>query len=490
MRCKFLFLLILSLYPWLPNVAQIESPDQNDVLARIGPRTITERDLLERIELMPWPGKDQPAMHDSAVTNAILSLVAEKLISLEASGVGVGQDKDSRATFAVLERVFARDELFRQEIVARVSISSEEIEQALRRYASELKLAVFAVRSEQDARSLVSEFNGRSNGTLPSPLRARTRSRDTIIVTCGTLVQAHEDIAYGIASMFGARASYTASSGWLVFRLLDRRPNPAAMKLNLADRQATVENLLRKRRQAELTVHYFNRFIGDGEIRMDSVLFSAMADTLLTLMRRNQDAHRKGTAFGVVETDIEELVRVFAREEDRPFVSLRNDTVRFGTILRGMNLHPIQVRSLRTRHFKEDLNRAMMMVAEAELMSEWAVRHHYNAHPDVRRDLSAWMEAAQTQEMVKRLLDSLSTQTGQRGAKPDAGDPLDDYIAALANKYGVEIDFQKVGHLKVVPFNMVTRRYIGFGGTLPAVPLLPHLWDWYESWKKEKSATP
>jgi hypothetical protein len=132
-----------------------------------------------------------------------------------------------------------------------------------------------------------------------------------------------------------------------------------------------------------------------------------------------------------------------------------------------------------------------MTVAEAELMSEWALRQHYNDHPDVRRNLSAWMEATQTQELVRRILDSLHREEHADSALiSGARDPLDEYIARLANKYGVEMDFQKVKELNVTPFNMVTRRYIGFGGTLPAVPVLPHLWEWYGSWKKDGVSTP
>jgi len=499
MRCKFLFLLILSLYPWLPNAAQIESPDQNGVLARIGPRSITGRDLLERIELMPWPGKDQPSMHDSAVTNALLSLVAEKLLSLEASRLGVGQDEGITAGFTTLERAFARDELFRQEILGQVRITPEEIDQALRRYTSELTLAVFAVSSESDARALVLRLMTPLDTTGRAFPRLTVHSQDTVTITFGALVPAHEDVAYGIRDLLNARASYTVSSGWLVFRLLDRRPNPAAMRLSLVNRRTTVENVIRKRRQAELTVHYYNRYIGGEEIRMDSALFHAVADTLLALKWRDKETHQKGTSFGVTGADVENLLKAFAEKGDVPFVSLRSDTVRLRAFLRGMGLHSVQLRSLYPKTFKEDFNRATMTVAEAELMSELALRQHYNDHSDVRRDLSAWREATQTKELVGKIVDSLlhkqdrdSSLTGSntRAPIPDADEPLDKYIARLANKYGVEIDFQKVRELKVVPFNMVTRRYIGFGGTVPAVPLLPHLWDWYESWKKEGAATP
>lgn len=489
----FVAVLALALLFAAPHTsAQSPATSEEETLAKVGPRTITSRDLLERIDLMPWPGKDQPAFRESAITNALLSLVAEKLLALEASGLGIGLEKNISAGFTTLERAFARDELFRQEIAGQVKVTPEEINEAVRRYSSELTLAVFSVSSEADARALVHALAKTRDSVGRAVSFPTILARDTITITLGTLVQAHEDVVYGPTDPHGTRASYAAASGWLVFRLLDRRPNAAAMKLNLVDRRATAENLLRKRRQAELTVHYYNRYIGGGSIRMDSALFHATADTLLRLMRSDQEAHRKGNTFAVIGGDVENLLKTFAGKEASPFVFLRSDTVRLEALLRGMSLHPVQVRSLRPGIFKEDFNRALMTVAEAELMSEWALRRHYIDHPDVRHDLSAWMEATQTQELVRILLDSLRQR--QKGdsvsAGSNRGESLNEYIARLANKYGVDIDLQRVKELDVVPFNMVTRRYIGFGGTLPAVPLLPHLWEWYESWKREGVTPP
>jgi hypothetical protein len=51
-----------------------------DTLADIGTAVISARDLLERLELMPFPGKDHPAQHDSAKMLALRALVAEKLL--------------------------------------------------------------------------------------------------------------------------------------------------------------------------------------------------------------------------------------------------------------------------------------------------------------------------------------------------------------------------------------------------------------------------
>ena len=38
--------------------------------------------------------------------------------------------------------------------------------------------------------------------------------------------------------------------------------------------------------------------------------------------------------------------------------------------------------------------------------------------------------------------------------------------------------YARVTHVEIPPINMVTRRFIGFGGSMLAVPTLYPLWEW------------
>ena len=474
-------LILICVAAWSATAQVTPDAAESEVVATIGPHTILARDVLERIELMPWPGKDRPFMRDSVMLQATLSLVAEKLLSLRATFVGIGLDEESAARFAALERALARDELYRQEIAGKVTLSQEEASLALGRFAVQIRCAVFAVRDEQDARALVRELSAGKRGD--GRMRIGVGRADTVTVSYGELARAHEDVAYSLTRRLEARVSFTPASGWLVLQLLDRRSNPASAALSVPDRAAAAEKLFRKRKQTELAAAYEDRYAAGIPTRMDSVLFTAVADTLLSLMRGNVDAHRKGKAFGVLEDDILRLRRAFRAGEKRPFITHGRDTISLGGMIGAMVFHPIQTRSLGTGIFREDLNRAMITVAEAELISTHEMQQHVNAHPDVRRDLGTWTEAWQTQELVRRILDSARTA----GRKDD---PLNAYIARLAAEYRVAIDIPKVRQIPFTPVNVVTRRLLGFGGTLPAVPLLPHLWEWFPLWTRSRQIPP
>ncbi len=61
---------------------------------------------------------------------------------------------------------------------------------------------------------------------------------------------------------------------------------------------------------------------------------------------------------------------------------------------------------------------------------------------------------------------------------------LTDYIVKLADKYGVKINDDAVRTLKVKNLNMLTFRYMGFGGTIMAVPLTVPLTQWVNPWEE------
>jgi hypothetical protein len=75
-------------------------------------------------------------------------------------------------------------------------------------------------------------------------------------------------------------------------------------------------------------------------------------------------------------------------------------------------------------------------------------------------------------------LDTLKTLAlrGARIVKQEKA--VDSVISALAGRAGVRLYFDKLLRLTVPPSNMFTRRYLGFGGVVSAVPSILPIWNW------------
>ena len=128
-----------------------------------------------------------------------------------------------------------------------------------------------------------------------------------------------------------------------------------------------------------------------------------------------------------------------------------------------------------------------------------------NQHQEVQRDVNMWVDAMQADRLLKHLLDSLgraydSTQFGRAaedssmsnpvGTLSKAAETINRYVAKLASKYTVEVYFDRLKNVGISSSNMVTRRYLGFGGSMMAVPMLLQLWDWLDTWEHAKKISP
>jgi hypothetical protein len=116
--------------------------------------------------------------------------------------------------------------------------------------------------------------------------------------------------------------------------------------------------------------------------------------------------------------------------------------------------------------------------------------------------LNVWVDAKQSDKLLKYLLDSLRKKndgpTSTVGSKDSLEyrnqartvEALNRFLGGLATKFAVEIDFEKLKKVSLTPSNMVTKRFIGFGGAMMAVPTIPFLWHWFDAWNKEESISP
>lgn len=93
---------------------QDEAALMRDTLAWVGGRAITALDLVQRIEWMPWPGKQGGGGLDTAKVRALHSLAGEELLAQEAERQGLELAPEFVRMRFALRRALARDALYRE----------------------------------------------------------------------------------------------------------------------------------------------------------------------------------------------------------------------------------------------------------------------------------------------------------------------------------------------------------------------------------------
>ncbi|HXG01747.1 MAG TPA: hypothetical protein VNL69_13205, partial [Bacteroidota bacterium] len=391
---------VLAVAVFLPVFAQ--EPSDDDVLARVGSREITVGEFRQRIDLMPWPGKENPQARDSAKIAALASLVAEKLLAQQAVEQGMALNPTTSASLAAIERLLARNELYRTEAAERVRVDSAEIVQALARYALLLRLNVFVVSSQHRAEKLAACLSSADSAvSLDGVL-----SHDTVVVGFGDLHPAYEDAAYALGREGEARAAFTERYGWAVLQLLERATNPAYARQGLQDRLLTVEQKLRRRKEGLLAIEFARRILSKS-LHLDSSAFHILADSLHALMVADS-ADRQGEVYVVRGDEVDRLRQQLAPFLRRTFAWMGDDSVTLDEIVGELKFFPLRFGSLRKSFFLRALSEDMRLVIEAALMSHEALRRNMHQRPVVRREMAMWIDAMQAEKLLKFLLDSLA----------------------------------------------------------------------------------
>lgn len=603
----------------VPAIAQkIVPPLPEDTLARVGSSIITSRDLIERIELMPWPEKEKSKHYDSSKVKALQSLVAERLLALEGEKYPtVNGDEVLKLKTEAMEKIFVRDELYRREVREKVRISEAEIRAGLARFEWELHIVAVALKDRAAADSLYRML--RKNSSLTVVLQKYPSSLvtiiDTVKVNFGALDTSFEKEVYAIGKKKFSKPFTTETYGWVIAVLLDRTTNPVCDKMTLDDRLVRVDETIRRRKETVLGNQYFAKILQPQKAKADSVVFEMSAKGLRDLLLHDSTAHKRKGYFAVISEDVDELLRIFSAELHTPFIAADEKPMTLGEVIESFRPGRYGFRSLQERQFKIDLNMIIRSVVELELMSREGYRQQLHRTKRVEHDLNLWArywesryfmwelagtvqvtEAEEIDELIKSLpaigrayyvnvqeilcdsaaaaaqvLDDLgkgipfgtvakrysirkawAAAAGISGYFPISEYPilgctamladtgvvigpvklpegysifrvlgkqklaagnypsvdsvrinvhtnlmtnkrqqsLNRFIAGAANKYGVQLYYDKLHEVDIQPSNMFTRRYIGFGGVITASPLLYPNSEWVKEWQDAKKIIP
>jgi hypothetical protein len=577
-----------------------------DTLAEIGTAVITARDVLERLELMPFPGKDQPAQHDSAKIRALRALVAEKLLAQDAAVRGMNRDSASVRRRLGLERLMVRDELFKREVTAKVNVSDRELSAGMRRYPIELRLLFLSAGSASLARELRDSLAGRASidTTITYLSKRLLRRGDTLTLAFGSQDWTLEDTAYALSMKRRlSQAVKTDYLGWGVLYLLEQRPNNEAVNKSVPDRINAVRSVVRQRKMDDRAAKFQGSILSTQRAEVDSQLFDRVGTLLHSRIVSDAPARASKAGYRLVLADLDSLEVACAGRLREEFVHITGGGMTLQDMIDALRTQEIAFPVLDAEPFLRRLNASFKNLVREELVAREGYRQRVQHSEAVRHDVAVWEDYWAASSLIKSIRDSISpgdqdvmafliqhgaalgaayevnvrevlcdslnlaldvlrrvvqgeslatmarqlsrrpgwkTRDGESGffavdAYPSLGFPalfqdtgtiggpirvkegysvfatlgkrtsrpggaldldslrsagyrgawaiqqeqaVESVVSALAERTGVRLYLERLSRVNVTPSNMFTRRYIGFGGVVTAVPTILPLWKW------------
>jgi hypothetical protein len=127
------------------------SEHQSSTIARAGTLYISEQEFLERYELLPWQYRNRANNIEESKLVFLYSLIAEKLLAQEALARHIDQDSIYQHAIGGIKKMLARDQLYREEISGKITISQEEIRKAIIDAKRQLFLSFLYFEDSTDA---------------------------------------------------------------------------------------------------------------------------------------------------------------------------------------------------------------------------------------------------------------------------------------------------------------------------------------------------
>lgn len=593
--------------------AQMDTEIRNDTLAEVGKKVITARDLIERMELMPWPGKDSPGDLDSAKVKALQSLVGEQILAQEAAVRGLGNDSTMRGRANNVEKLMVRDELYRREVQSRIQVNQQEILQGIKRFAVEMKVLMIGVRTEREANAMSLALQ--SEARPESVIAHFPATVDTVTVNFGLLERKQEDVVYALDSVRRASPPVNVSRlGWVVLYLVEKETNPEYVKRSIPERTQAVTQKIRRRKELDKANRYYADLLAGERAEADPQAFDLLAGTIYDILSADSARYRNESGYRL-DVVVDKVEAVLAHHLNDNFVKMGRRTMTLVEVLEGYRTFSFALPTLNRADFRQRLNASIREVVAREFVAREGYRKGLEKTGAVRHDVATWTNywlarrleqsiindvSVGDEEVLASLLEHSDTygggyevsvreilvdsltqaiplverinagadmrelarkfsrrkewalrdgesgffpvrkhpEIGFRAMEVDSGalvgpvkvtdgystfvvlgkrrlktegvmsyDSLrtlvrgdlyarkaqrlvNAFVASAAKNHKVNLYYRSLKKVDVRPFNMVTKRLIGFGGSMVAVPPLTPLWEWVRETKDVREIFP
>lgn len=188
---------VLVITCWWSGAAvsqSVKSPQ--NVLARAGDLFVTEKEFVERFELLPALQRNRKSRLEESKLELLYSIIAEKLLAQEAQQRKLDQDPAFVASFGEVRKLLARDQLYREEVSSKVNVSEAEVRKGISEAVREVLLSYLFFDNREDAifvRKQIKTEHDFDHIRIDSSLHA---VRDTATVIWSDAEPAIERIAY------------------------------------------------------------------------------------------------------------------------------------------------------------------------------------------------------------------------------------------------------------------------------------------------------
>ncbi|OQY30288.1 MAG: hypothetical protein B6244_00055 [Candidatus Cloacimonetes bacterium 4572_55] len=504
---KHLLIWIIAVV-FLSPISPVQSSERDDrTLAVVNGEAITVHEFIQRYEGVIRRNKHIKMWKDHLKTEVLLSMIAEHLLEVDGLETGLNQDPKARNVLQSLEQALVRDRLYGTEVRDKVLVSDEEIQDACAKTASPRLVRLVRVPDKKSADALWKDIQSGGDIDTLAHFLNETQTRQTLF-TWG------ESPAHVDSIIFNLETGETSPSFYwdnlFYFAKLKSISVPSASDLiDFQNKPGFIKNIKEtiRRRKEEIRLIAFLTEIRRGQratIRKEPLKKLADAVEEIAALIYPDSLLMTSGPLSFTFRDLESLSEQLSSCLEETMVQFENNKWTVGDMLsifriKGLNLIPAR-----------NTHQQLVAIIERHIDSWWLTEEGYHrrldAHPEVLEDMRGWRRFY-VASLNRLTLDAslepdlepdrnniiISYKIADQALRlpnvfdSDKGDLIDDYLIRCARNYGVSANFKLLKQIPVTTINMFPVRYLGFGGSIPAIPQLAPLFKWHQRMLEEKN---
>lgn len=396
-------IILLVLFSNFVSFAQ----NEHDVLAKIGTDMITVGEFQNRFDFMPHLNYSNSNI-DSIKKEFLYSLIAEKLWALEANERLIDTIPVIKNSLKSLERLFVKDELYKEKVESQINISADEITMGLMRVTRILNFYIIVL---SDSATIFNAYESLLNGSafdsiqvqLNIPLKVHT-------VKYGSFEDENlEDTLYSLR-LGNFTGPYKSGNNWFIFKLISDEIDNSIDPSKEHARNIVLKKL-KDRKSQNLGRAYLNTLFTGKKIEADRKLFDLISDNLLAMIKNrvSQSNYETGNEIQLIETDIYKLIQILDQSAlNFAFIEMDEYPATVFDFLFYTIYQKIYFASLDSLRFKKTLNGVVKKFIEDEIIAREGYRLGLNNLSSVKNDMAVWKDYYLSEVLMNSFSDSIN----------------------------------------------------------------------------------
>ncbi|NUN10907.1 MAG: hypothetical protein HUU54_17155 [Ignavibacteriaceae bacterium] len=398
----------LLLIPFLAFPQGIDT--LNLPLIRIGERSVSVGEFLERYELTPQEGKQSKGNKFNKMENFAYTLIAEKLWAKEAEALRLDTTEAMRISSEAFEKMFIRDALYKKMIRDKIEITPEEIKAGMIRNSKKLFVRYLFSEDREEIFNLYELINkGVPFDTILAESPEAEEQISPVEIVFGQLERSVED------SLFNLRlgehtAPIITPDGWYIFKLVNKQEQAGIFLDPEHDSYKDAEKIIRLRKEQELYAEFFAKFFSkknvDASFEPIKKLSAAISDVISARINEEKISIVKPYQLDAIDIVLIKE-KLGSSNLGYTIVNIEGKIVSVNDFLLEAAFNGLNIKDPGPEAVFRDVNRLMRKFIESELLALEGIKLGLKNDPAVMKDLAVWKENYLYQALESLFRDSV-----------------------------------------------------------------------------------